>query len=352
MQSLHARDGNNGLAIGVDRKPATRAPQLPTRSPLISIVVPAHDEGPNVGPLVERLTAALAPNHRFEVIFVDDGSTDDTLARVKALAEVDPRVKFVSLSRNFGHQVALKAGVDHAEGDCVVMMDADLQHPPELVPEMIERWRSGCEVVQTRRHDRMLDGWFKTVTSRLFYRLINHIAEVPVPTGAADFRLVDRRVVEVLKGWREQTLFWRGVVSWMGFRTEFIDYRPHERHAGRSKYTLRTMAALSFTAVVATSIKPLRMSIAVGGVFALASVAYGIYAIVARFAFESAVPGWASIVTSVMFVGGVQLIMLGILGHYIGQLVVQSRGRPTYIVRESLLGGPGDNVAVGERVRP
>jgi dolichol-phosphate mannosyltransferase len=351
MQRTAVCDGV-GLAPDAARRFEPQARRSAERAPLVSIVVPARDEAPNVAPLFDRLKAALGPEQRFELIFVDDGSDDDTLDRVKALAAIDPRVRFVSLSRNFGHQVALKAGVDHAAGDCVVMMDADLQHPPELVPDMIARWRNGCEVVQTRRRDRMQDGWFKTLTSRLFYRLLNHIAEVPVPEGAADFRLVDRRVVEVLKGWREHTLFWRGVVSWMGFRTEFIDYRPHERHAGRSKYTLRAMATLSFAAVVATSIKPLRLSVAIGGAFALAALAYGLYAIIARLALDTAVPGWASIVTSVMFVGGVQLVMLGILGHYIGQLVVQSRGRPTYIVREARPAAAADAAAESGDAKP
>jgi dolichol-phosphate mannosyltransferase len=335
MHPSPAEDNRNQFKADVVRALGDQVPWVARQEPLVSIVVPTHDEAPNVEPLFERLKAALAPRHRFEVIFVDDGSTDDTLARVKTLARTDGRVKFVALSRNFGHQVALKAGVDHAGGDCVVMMDGDLQHPPELVPEMIEHWRQGCEVVQTRRRDRIRDGAFKTLTSRWFYRLLNRISEVPVQPGTSDFRLIDRRVVDVLRGWREQTLFWRGVVPWMGFRTQFMDYRPAERHAGRSKYSIRAMARLSFAAVVATSIKPLRLSILVGGTMALAAFAYGAYGILAHFALERTVPGWASIVTSVMFVGGVQLIMLGILGHYIGQLVVQSRGRPTYIVREA-----------------
>jgi dolichol-phosphate mannosyltransferase len=307
-------------------------------APEISVVVPMLDEAGNVEAVFGRIRDCMPGERGFETIFVDDGSTDGTLDAIKRLAAIDGRVKFVSLSRNFGHQIAIKAGIDHACGACVITLDGDLQHPPELIPRMIEKWREGYQVVYTKRRDHMSAGWFKTLSSRLYYYLLNRISDFRVEPGTADFRLIDRRVADLLGEWREQNLFWRGIIPWLGFRTHCLEYEPEVRHSGASKYTLRAMARLSAAGVLATSLRPLRFSITLGLTFAGLAVLYGIYAIVARFGFAHIVPGWASIIGSIMLVGGVQLIMLGIIGHYLGQVLVQSRGRPIYIVREQDLG--------------
>lgn len=315
--------------------------------PEISVVVPMLDEAGNVEALFGRLRDCMPAGRGFETIFVDDGSTDGTLDAIKRLAATDGRVKFLSLSRNFGHQVAIKAGIDHARGACVITLDGDLQHPPELIPRMIEKWREGYEVVYTRRRDHLSAGWFKTLSSRLFYLLLNRISDVRVEPGTADFRLIDRRVADLLGKWREQSLFWRGIIPWFGFRSHCLDYEPEARHSGASKYNLRAMARLSVAGVFATSLRPLRFSITLGLAFAGLALLYAIYAIVARFGFAHVVPGWTSIIGSIMLVGGIQLIMLGIIGHYLGQVLVQSRGRPVYIVREADLGQDEAHEATG-----
>ncbi len=309
----------------------------------VTVVIPVFNEAPNILPLCQRIRRSFGPNSRFEIFFVDDGSTDQTLEHIKSAAAEDDRVRYVSFSRNFGHQAALKAGLDFAKSDCVITLDGDLQHPPELIPDMLAKWREGHDVVYTKRIDDHSTGLFKKYSSLLYYSLINRFSDFRIEPGTADFRLLDRKVVELLKNWNEHGLFWRGVVPWLGFKRHCLEYRPEKRVAGDSKYTLKRMARFSVYGIIATSLKPLRFSIFIGLLFATIAGVYATYAVGLKIFYAEVVPGWTSIITSIMLIGGIQLIMLGIIGLYIGQILVEVRGRPIYIVKEdnvSRNGGP------------
>lgn len=299
----------------------------------VSIVVPVYNEEANITLLGERLEKVLT-GYRHEILFVDDGSRDGTLERIKALRGSNPHLHFLSLSRNFGHQNALKAGLDHASGDCVITMDGDLQHPPEVIPRMLEKWREGFEVVYTIRDDDREVPLFKRTTARVFYGLINLIAEVKVQEGTADFRLLDRSVVDVLKTMNESSPFYRGIVPWTGFRQTGLHFKPNPRYTGRTKYSLGRMIAFAISGLVSFSVTPLRLATFLGFGMALTGFIIGLKAVIEYLITKNTVPGWASTIVTVVLVGGVQLIILGIIGEYIGKLVNESKRRPHYIVRE------------------
>jgi len=301
----------------------------------ISIVIPCLNEQDNVPVLMERIASELRSDYTYEVIFVDDGSTDNTLEVLRGLSAQYPSLRYISLSRNFGHQQALKAGLDKACGECVVMMDADLQHPPTLLRQLVEKWRQGYDIVYTVRQASKELSFFKRVSSRLFYKLINNLTEHPIEEGAADFRLVDHRVASIIASMNDPFLFLRGLIPWLGFKQCSIAYNPESRFSGHSKYSLIRMARLALHGVTSFSVRPLRLATFFGIVISLIAFAYLFYALIAFFLFEINLPGWSSIVSSVLLLGGIQLIMLGIIGEYLGMLYVQSKQRPTYIVRES-----------------
>jgi glycosyltransferase involved in cell wall biosynthesis len=301
---------------------------------IVSIVIPAFNEAGNIEQLVIKLKDTLMDYHNYEILFVDDGSEDKTLEILKVLCRRYNRVRYISLSRNFGHQNALKAGLDHALGDCVITMDADLQHPPYLIPQLITKWQEGYEVVYTIRLDDPSVSFLKRKTSNLFYKLMNWLSDIHIPKGTADFRLLDRSVVDVLKDTKEYHLFIRGITAWVGFRQYALEYVPDERYSGKSKYTIKRMAGFALTGITSFSLKPLRLSILLGLFFAVLAFGYGVYAILMKFFTDQAVPGWASVLASVMFIGGVQLIVLGIIGEYIGKLVMESKQRPHYVIKE------------------
>ncbi len=301
----------------------------------LSIVIPTFNEEGNIEILYSKLIETLTPLEldEFEFIFVDDGSQDRSLEIVKKLAIDDPRVKYISFSRNFGHQPALKAGLDHAQFAGVVSLDADLQHPVELIPEMIEKWKNGAEVVYTKRKDVSLP-WFKRTTSKLFYRIINTLSQIKLEDGVADFRLLDQKVIHALRAYKESNLFIRGLIPALGFRQESIDYTPHKRFAGETKYSFSKMLRFALTGLTSLSAKPLYFSIYFGVFFAMLAFIYGLYAIYV-FAFgHEAIPGWTSIIASILLIGGIQLIMIGIIGIYLGKVFAQSKGRPNYIIAE------------------
>ena len=301
----------------------------------ISIVIPCLNEQDNVPVLMERIVSELRSDYAYEVIFVDDGSTDKTLEVLRSLGALYPSLRYISLSRNFGHQQALKAGLDKACGECVIMMDADLQHPPALLRQLVEKWRQGYDIVYTVRQASKELPFFKRVSSRLFYKLINNLTEHPIEEGAADFRLVDRRVASIIASMNDPFLFLRGLIPWLGFKQSSIAYNPDSRLSGHSKYSLVRMARLALHGVTSFSVRPLRLATFFGITISLVAFAYLFYALIAFFLFEINLPGWSSIVSSVLLLGGIQLVMLGIIGEYLGMLYVQSKQRPTYIVRES-----------------
>lgn len=307
---------------------------MPDSGFLVSIVVPCHNEAANI-PLVHEACCAALGDHRAEFLYVDDGSTDATPHVLEELRAKDPRVKPLLLSRNFGHQQALKAGLDHAQGDCTISLDGDMQHPPELIPTLIAEWRAGHEVVYTIRRDDGRTPLLKRLTSAVFYAIARRLTDVEIHPGAADFRLLDRAVVDVLRTCGEQHLFMRGMISWAGFRQKAVEYTPAPRNAGRSSYSVRKMGSLALAGITAFSIRPLRIAMVLGLAIAALAAAYGCYVIYTQLFTDRAVAGWASTTASVLFIGGIQLVMLGVLGEYVGKGFIEVKKRPGYIIRRT-----------------
>lgn len=314
--------------------------------PFLSVVIPALNEADNLPVLHERLGTMMerVGVDRWEMLVVDDGSTDGTLDVLRSLAADDPRVRYISLSRNFGHQPALRAGMDHTRGDCVVAMDADLQHPPALVAQMLDKWRDGFDVISTLREDVKQAGLFKRVTSGGFYRLLNLLGEVRIEPGSADFYLLDAAVVDAIRALPESEVFFRGMLPWLGFRCQRVVYRPDPRLHGHSKYRLRKMFSLALTGIMATSIQPLRFATYLAAIVAGLTLAYGVWVLLSYlgiFGVSHTVPGWTSVILVVAVLGAMQLLVLGIIGEYLGRVLRETRRRPAYIIRATNCVHPG-----------
>jgi len=295
-------------------------------------VVPARNEGANIDNLYAALLDATSHTSMdLEIIFVVDDSTDDTCLRVAALRARDKRVRLVSLTRSFGHQAALLAGLQRARGSAVISMDCDLQHPPALIPDMVAAWRAGALVVETIRDDTLDAGWRKRITSRLFYRFMNMLSSTPITPGAADFRLLDRRPLNDLLRLRDQRLFLRGMIAWLGYPCASLHYVAGARAAGRSSYSTRKLIVLAADAITAFSAKPLRAAFYVGVVTSLLALCY-VALIAYRWSQGEIVQGWTSLMLAVLFLGATQLMTLGIVGGYIGRIYDQTRGRPRYLI--------------------
>lgn len=304
---------------------------------LVSIVIPSFNEEGNVETLAFRLIDIFKKlPYDFEVIFVDDGSSDNTLKKLKSFSNLGEQFFYLELSRNFGHQNALKAGYDHASGDCVICMDSDLQHPPELILQFLKKWEEGYEVVYTTREYTDESTFFKRKTSDIYYRLINSISDTKLEKGTADFRLIDRKVVDILTQLPESGLFMRGMIRWLGFRQYAINYICDPRFSGKSKYTFKRMVNFAIEGVTAFSVRPLNIAIGIGFFFSLSAVLYIPYILISYY-FSHVVSGWASILATIVFFGGLQLMVLGIIGMYLGKLFMQAKQRPNYIVRSSNL---------------
>lgn len=313
----------------------------------ISIVIPVCNEAANLAILYEALRAALGKlSYEYELIFVDDGSRDESLDEIKKLSHQDPFVFYIELSRNFGHQYALKAGLDMAQGDCVISMDADMQHPPHLIPDLVHLWEKGFDIVFTSREDNENTSFFKRKSSSFFYSLMKVLSDLELEKGTADFRLMDRRAVDAFIRFGETDLFIRGLVKWMGFRQTSITYSPGVRHAGKSKYSLGKMISFAYKGITSFSTKPLLLTAYLGIAFFIISLSYLPYALISYFT-GNAVSGWTSLIMTVIFFGGLQLLMLGIIGLYIGKLVLQAKQRPLYLIRES--NHPNLNNTVNEK---
>ncbi|MBV9572233.1 MAG: glycosyltransferase family 2 protein [Alphaproteobacteria bacterium] len=301
-----------------------------------SIVIPFFNERAVLPALLERLDDVIsrldAPS---EVIFVDDGSRDGSAEIIRSHAVHRPAYKVIELSRNFGHQVAITAGMDHASGEAVIIMDADLQDPPELVLEMIEKWAEGYDIVCAQRVAREDDTWFKRSTAWFFYRALSLLTPVEVPPDVGDFRLVDRSVVDSFTNMRERDRFVRGMFAWMGYRQITIPFSRPDRFAGETKYPLRKMFALAMNGILGFSDVPLRLVIWFGMIVSVMAVFCGIYAIVLRFSNDDLVPGWASTIVVVAFLAGANMLMTGIVGLYIGRIHREVKGRPLYLVRSA-----------------
>jgi dolichol-phosphate mannosyltransferase len=301
---------------------------------LVSIVIPAYNEEQNVRPVYEAIQSALCGRAAIEVIFVDDGSTDGTAECIRGLRAQHARVRLIRFGRNFGQQPALVAGIEAARGAAVITLDCDLQHPPELLPRMLEAWRGGAKVVQMVRTRTAGAGVAKQVTSRLFYRFLNLLSEIPIQGGAADYQLLDRAVVEAVLRFRDRNPFLRGLVAWLGFPVVRIEYAAPQRMGGKSGYTVRKMLRLSIQAVTGLSAKPLRFSFYFGLLTAALCAIYATVAVIALIVGRT-VPGWTSVIVLVTFLGAVQLVSVGIAGEYIARIYEQTRGVPRYVIVES-----------------
>jgi glycosyltransferase involved in cell wall biosynthesis len=302
---------------------------------LISVVVPCYNEAENIPVLVKRLQHTLA-GYSFEIILINDGSTDTTQQELELFSALDSRVSYLSFSRNFGHQAALKAGIDHAQGDCIVTLDADMQKPPEIIPEMVALWQKGNEIVTAVSKNEGQPTLFKRWTSTAYYRMLTWLAEHPIVQHGADFRLIDRKVASIIRSIQSQNLYLRGIFAWAGYTQATIYYREEKRLAGTTKYSLGKMLNLASNGITSLSIKPLRMALAMGVGFAFMAFGYGIYAISIVF-LGMTVPGWASLVASIVFLSSIQLIVLGVIGEYIGKIYREVSQRPTYLISKTNL---------------
>jgi dolichol-phosphate mannosyltransferase len=303
----------------------------------VAIVIPACNEQGNVPVIITALQKVMdATAYVYSITFIDDGSTDNTLAEIKSQAALYNNVFFISLSRNFGHQNALKAGLDMADGDCVISMDGDMQHPPEMIPDLLQKWEEGYDIVYTIRRDHLEMPLMKRKTSEMFYDIINNLSDIELEPGTADFRLMDKRVVAAFRAFKEIDLFMRGLVKWMGFSQIGIEYDPALRTQGKSKYTLKKMIRFALQGITSFSTRPLYIAAYLGFLFSLLSLLYVPYIIYSYF-FGHTISGWTSMIATIAFFGGLQLMILGILGLYLGKLFVQSKQRPHYIIKESNL---------------
>ena len=308
----------------------TDAPR-PAR-PALSCVVPAFNEAANLGLLLAGLTEQLAAlTERWEVLVIDDGSRDATPAAMAPWL-TRPGVRYVRLSRNFGKEAALTAGIDKACGDVVLLMDADLQHPASLVPDMLAAWVAGADMVCAARASRADETWAKRLGTAIFYHLVNRNSAVPIPVDAGDFRLMDRRVVDALKSLPERNRFMKGLYAWVGFHNVIIPYVPAERHAGVSTFSMKRLARLAFTGVTAFTNAPLRLWSALGVIIALGAIGFAAWIVGEHWIYGNDVPGWATLVTGMMFFSGVQLLSIGILGEYVGRIFDEVKQRPVYVV--------------------
>jgi glycosyltransferase involved in cell wall biosynthesis len=306
-----------------------------------SLIIPVKDEEAAIGPCLERVIPVLEglddPAARsFEILFVDDGSTDRTLEALRQAHVADPRVRAISLSRNFGKEAALSAGLDAARGQAVVPLDVDLQDPPEALPKMIAQWRAGYDVIYGVRDNRESDSLPKRLTAEFYYRAHNWLSHDKIPEHAGDFRLLDRKVVDVLKAMPERNRFMKGLFAWAGFKQAAVEYDRAERATGETKYNYWKLWTLALDGITSASTVPLRVWSYVGAAFALVALAYAGFIVSRTLLFGNAVPGYASIMVSVLFLGGMQLLSLGILGEYVGRILTETKQRPLYVVRSTV----------------
>ena len=301
----------------------------------ISVVISAYNEGESVNELHKELSKVMKelPLKTYELIFVDDGSSDDTYEKCQKLQKKDSHVKIVHLRRNFGHEIAMTAGMDYAKGDAVVFMDADLQHPPHYIKDMVKYWQEGDDIVLTKRVENQATSRFYDFCAASFYKILNFLSDTKIPAKTPDFRLVDRSYVDFLKKFNEQDRLFRGLLSWAmpKEKVRVIDFVAPDRFAGVSKYNYRKSLALAFNSIVQFSTRPLRMSIYLGLITAFISGCLGLYVIIEHFILRHPTPGYATIMTTVIFLGSIQLIVLGIIGEYIGKIHMEVKKRPLYI---------------------
>jgi polyisoprenyl-phosphate glycosyltransferase len=309
--------------------------------PVLTVLVPVKDEQDGIAPFVERVAKVLdalpdAAAKRWEILFIDDGSSDATLAAILASNTKDQRVRGLSLSRNFGKEAALSAGIDYARGQAVIPIDVDLQDPPEVIADMVRAWRAGSEVVYGVRRNRESDSLPKRLTADLYYRAHNWLSSDKIPEHAGDFRLLDRKVVDVIKRMPERNRFMKGLFAWSGFRQTAVEYDRAERTVGTTKFRYWKLWTLALDGITSASTVPLRVWSYIGVVVALLSFCYAVFVMIRTLTSGVDVPGYASLMTAILFFGGLQLISLGVLGEYVGRILTETKQRPIYVVRETI----------------
>lgn len=318
----------------IGSQPVQRAPRA-SRWPELSIVVPVHNEADNLALLVERLRSVLANEvASWEIVFVDDGSRDDTLAVIRDLNTADPRISAVSFSRNFGKEIAIAAGLDHALGDAVVIMDADLQHPPETIPAFLAKWREGYLNVYGQRTDREGETRMKRGFAKLFYRIFGYFGETPLPEGAGDFRLLDRKAVDALRALPERARFSKGLYAWVGFRSAGVPFHVAEREHGQSKFRYGKLFSFAFDGLSSFSTVPLKIATWSGAIIAVIATLSAVYFMLRTLLFGTDLPGFPSLIVSIMFFSGIQLVSLGMIGEYVGRIFAEVKRRPLYLIGE------------------
>ncbi|HLD26564.1 MAG TPA: glycosyltransferase family 2 protein [Patescibacteria group bacterium] len=303
---------------------------------LLSIIIPVYNEEKNIEPLIKKLVA-VSSQYSYEILFIDDGSTDRTTDAIKKIATTNHAIKLISFTRNFGHQMAQTAGYEKAQGDCVVTIDADLQDPPQLIDDLIEQWRKGFKIVYARREKRN-DSWFKRCTAYFFYRVINFLSDTPIPEDIGDFRLLDRSVVQFLNMLPERSRFLRGLVAWAGFSSTHISFIRSKRHTGQTHYPLTRMINFALDGITSFSTKPLKLASYAGFLTSTIGIIGIIYALYRRFFLphEYWVTGWTALFVAVMFFGGIQLLTIGIIGEYIGKMYQEIQRRPQFLIKETV----------------
>lgn len=312
-------------------------------SVILSVIVPVKDEQDAIEPFIARVRGVIEAlpdpaSRSFEILFIDDGSADATMDRIRAAHAADQRIRAVSLSRNFGKEAALSAGLDHARGDAIVPIDADLQDPPELLGEMLAKWREGSEIVYGVRNNRETDSLPKRLTADLYYRSHNWLSSDKIPEHAGDFRLLDRKVADVIRRMPERTRFMKGLFAWAGFRQASVSYTREPRKIGRSKFNYWKLWTFALDGITSASTVPLRVWSYLGGTVALFAIGFALFLIVRTLISGVQVPGYASLMVAVLFLGGLQLLSLGILGEYVGRIMIETKNRPLYVVRERVGG--------------
>lgn len=295
-----------------------------------------YNEGENMDALLDRLEPAVeALDRSYEIICVDDGSSDETVERVQARCAGNPHLRLICLSRNYGKEIALTAGYDHCRGAAAVSIDADLQHPPEMIGELVGKWQEGYEIVFTRRKTRDDESWLRKVLGKAFYRIFNRLSDIPIPEDAGDFRLLDRKAIDALSQLRERNRFMKGLYAWVGYRQIGIEFEPDDRHGGKSTWNLWKLWNYALDGLTSFGTIPLRVWTYVGSAIALLSFVYAGYLVIRTIAFGVDVPGFASLIVLILFFGGIQLITLGVFGEYLGRVYQEVKNRPLYFVRET-----------------
>ncbi len=315
---------------------------------LLSVIVPVYGSEsilPETHRRLSEMLTSLGPELEHEIIFVNDGSPDGAMDALRVISASDPRVLVISFSRNFGHQVAITAGLDAARGDAAVIIDDDLQDPPEAVVAMVEKWREGFQVVHGVRSERNGETWFKRASASIFYRVMQSLSDTPLPLDSGDFRLIDRIVIDALAGMREESRYVRGMVAWTGFRQCQVTYVREARFAGTGSYTMRRMLKLAIDGALSFSVRPLQVMSHIGLLVTGGATLWGLWLIAERLLGVATVPGWTSTVVAVLFMGGLQLVSLGVLGAYLGRIFYETKRRPLYFVAERIGGKPDDEAA-------